>query len=323
MVRLIQPEISHDEVGATVVVEVAHGKAVPPSAHRRQARGLGDVVQSPSIVVVELDGHPLSHRDQAQVTGPVEVDPRGVGDHPAGVCQLGRHVLGHVREVIAVIPEDVTPGGGRICPRAHPPADEQVWPSIAIEVASANDRGAGQHRGKCARRCPYKPATTLVEVEAILQQRRPRRELIATARHVQVRQSISVRVEEECAPVLIGLVGFPRLALRRFDEPAVALLEKELARNTGCTTDEHIVESIAIHVGNGQGRALAGQQVRQEGLHGVILRCDRTVLVLQARSGGHGLKVVRSRRGRRSTRSLLRGICLLDHHHAIDREVGE
>src|SRR5207237_274325 len=48
-VGVVQAEVAGDEVGTTIVIEVSASKAVPPTAHWRQSRGLRHVAQSLSV----------------------------------------------------------------------------------------------------------------------------------------------------------------------------------------------------------------------------------------------------------------------------------
>src|SRR5260221_1196102 len=53
--------------------------------------------------------------------------------------------------------------------------------------------------------------------------------MISAARDVEIRQAISIRVEEHGPPILVRLVGLPRLPLRGCDETAVLLLDVQHA----------------------------------------------------------------------------------------------
>src|ERR1700730_6963125 len=99
---------------------------------------------------------------------------------------------------------------------------------------------------------------------------RARRDLIAAARHVQVRTAVPVRVEKGGAPVLIVLVSRPGLPLGRLDEAAVLALDEQFAGRSWGSADEHIVQSVTVHVRYREHGAVAGKLVGQERLYGVV-----------------------------------------------------
>jgi hypothetical protein len=111
---VVQAEVAGDEVHAPVAIEVARGDARPPSSRRWQPRRCRHVAQAAAVVAIEADRHPLSDGHQVQPSIAVEIDPGGVGDHPAGADELRRELLGHVREPAAVIPQQVASRGERI-----------------------------------------------------------------------------------------------------------------------------------------------------------------------------------------------------------------
>ncbi len=65
--------------------------------------GLRYVGKSFSIVPIELDAHPLSHRDQIHAPIAIEIDPDRIGNHSPGMSQLRRDFLGDVGEVATVV----------------------------------------------------------------------------------------------------------------------------------------------------------------------------------------------------------------------------
>src|SRR5207248_3508576 len=127
----------------------------------------------------------------------------------------------------------------------------------------------------------HEPATSLVDIEPVLQPARAWCELIAAARHIQVRTSVPVGIEEQRPPILELLVGRPGLTVCGFDEAAVLPLNEQLARDTCRAANEDIIQAVAVHVAHGYGRPLAGRLVRQEGLHAVIGGGRGRLLVLQ------------------------------------------
>ena len=127
----------------------------------------------------------------------------------------------------------------------------------------------------------HEPATSLVDIEPVLQPARARCELIAAARHIQVRTTVPVGIEEQRPPIRELLVGRPGLTVCGFDEAAVLPLNEQLARDTCRAANEDVVQAVAVHVAHGNGRALAGRLVWQERLDTVIGDGARLVPVLQ------------------------------------------
>src|SRR3989442_13153886 len=91
-------------------------------------------------------------------------------------------------------------------------------------------------------------------------------------------------------PVFESFVGSPRLPAGGFDETAIPSLNEQLARDTGRTADEDVIQAVAVHVRDGDGRALPGQLVRQQRLHVVIDERPYGVLVLQCPARIHRLE---------------------------------
>ena len=70
-------------------------------------RRRGHVAEALSLVVKELDRHPLADRHEIQSTVAVEVHPRRVRDHAARIHELGRPLRRDIGEVAAVVSEHV------------------------------------------------------------------------------------------------------------------------------------------------------------------------------------------------------------------------
>ena len=86
---MIQAQIAGDDVGAAVVIEISHGQRIPAAAHGSEADRFRHVTESGAFVPEEVQGHPLTRRNQIQAAVPVEIDPDCGGDHPEGTSQLG------------------------------------------------------------------------------------------------------------------------------------------------------------------------------------------------------------------------------------------
>src|SRR4029077_17511356 len=99
---------------------------------------------------------------------------------------------------------------------------------------------------------------------------RARRELITAARHVQIRQAVSICVEKSGGPVLIVLICLPRLPLGGLDEAAVLALDEQFAGNSWGSADEHIIQSVAGPIRHREWRAVARKLVGQQLLYGVV-----------------------------------------------------
>src|SRR5438874_8036940 len=156
----------------------------------------------------------------------------------------------------AIVPKDVASRWSGIIPGRETSANEEIETTIAIEISRANRRRARQHRWE--RMIVLRElSTTLVDVEAILQELGCRSTLIPAARNVQVGQSVAIRVEEKRAPIFISFVGNPRLICIRRNKASVFFLNEELARRSRSTTDEHIIEAIAVDVTHRESRTLS------------------------------------------------------------------
>ncbi len=169
----------------------------------------------------------------------------------------------------------------------------------------------------------HEAAAPLVDIEAVLQPARRGCAVIATARHVEVRQAVAIGIEEQRAPVVVVLVGRPGLPLGGFHEAAVLLLQEELARHTGRAANEDVIQPVAVDVRHGDGRALARQHVGQQGLDVVIDQIAGLVPILDRMARIDRLKQLISGRKRRSGEALARGISLFHGHQAIDVQTGE
>src|SRR4029077_7251311 len=79
-------------------------------------------------------------------------------------------------------------------------------------------------------------------------------------------------VEEYRAPVLVRLVRLPGLTLLRFDEASVLALEEEPARHAVAAADVDIVETVAVHVADGERGTMPREHVWKERLDRVVDR---------------------------------------------------
>ena len=165
-----------------------------------------------------------------------------------------------------------------------------------------------------------------------MQQARARCERIAAARHIQVRETVPVGIEEQGSPIFVVLVGRPGLTLGGFDEAAILPLDEQPAWDSCRTADEDIIQTVAVDVSHCQGRALSGERVLQQGLYIVIDRRSRLVPVLQRSAGVDGLEDAGC--GMRDARDVSAALThpasrishrvLLAHrHHSIDLQTRE
>ena len=153
-----------------------------------------------------------------------------------------------------------------------------------------------------------------------MQQTRARWERIAAARHIQVRETVPVGIEEQGSPIFVVLLGRPRLTLGGFDEAAVLPLDEQPAWDSCRTADEDIIQTVAVDVSHCQGRALSGERVREEGLYIVIDLRPGLVPVLQRPAGVDRLEWLMKQVG---CSSLLNSVSLSQRHHSIDVQTRE
>src|SRR5688572_4364692 len=106
-VGVVQPEVAGDEVGATILVEIARRETVPPAVHRRQSGCSRNVSQTFAVVSIKPNGHPFAGGDEVEPAVPIEIDPDRVSDHPAGTCELGRDLFSHIGEAAAIVSQQV------------------------------------------------------------------------------------------------------------------------------------------------------------------------------------------------------------------------
>src|SRR5207245_6945765 len=197
--------------------------------------------------------------------------------------------------------------------------DEEIQSAITRKVAGRDRRGTGRHfRQRPA--VSYEPAVSPVDLETVLQQARARCERIAAARHIQVRETVPVGIEEQGSPIFVVLVGRPRLTLGGFDEAAVLPLDDQPAWDSCRTADEDIIQTVAVDVSHCQGRALSGERVREEGLYIVIDLRPGQVPVLQRPAGVDRLEWLMKQVG---CSSLLNSVSLSQRHHSIDVQTRE
>ena len=86
--------------------------------------------------------------------------------------------------------------------------------------------------------------------------------------------TIAVGVEEHRAQVLRQAILLEQLLVGA-DEPAVGLLDQQLARLTLRAADEHVVQPVAVHICHRQHRPFGREQLRDQGLavevHEIVL----------------------------------------------------
>src|SRR5437762_5645183 len=96
-----------------------------------------------------------------------------------------------------------------------------------------------------------KLAVAVVQIEPILQRWRALGVFVAAANDVEVRSTVAIGVEEHGAEVFRKRVSRED-RLVGAGEAAVAPLKQELSRLPLRATDEDVVESIAVQVGDGE-----------------------------------------------------------------------
>src|SRR4051812_17364198 len=101
---------------------------------------------------------------------------------------------------------------------------------------------------------------SIVDVETILQRIGVARELVATAHDIKIRVSIAVRVEEDRVDVLREAVAAKRRLLAGLKR-SVGALDIQSAGLPFRAAEVDVVESIAVHVSDGDRRTFRGQDV--------------------------------------------------------------
>src|SRR5207248_8495294 len=132
------------------------------------------------------------------------------------------------------------------------------------------------------------------------------------------------------SPTPVRVASSPGLSVGGFDEAAGLSLKEHLTRHTGAPADEDIIQTVAVHVSNGQRRALAGQHVGQEGLDGVIDEAAGLVFVPDGwdlpEYSGCGMRDAGRVAAAKTTHLASRishPVLLAQRHHAVRVEAGE
>src|SRR5689334_22816166 len=234
-----------------------------------------------ALVPQELDRHPLADRHQVEFSIAVKVQPRRVGDHATGIDQHWRDLLRDVGEVsAAVVAQYVAPRWIRIFARRQPTRDEKIRTTVAVEIANAHDPFARCHPRQRLR-VAHEPAVPLIHVQPVLHQRRAVVIYVAPAGNVKIGLAITVCIEEHRPPVIVRLVGSPRLSLAGLDEATVAALNEKLAGDTGIPSDVDVIETIAIDIADGECWTMRGDHVREKWLHAEISLKNGGLLIRQ------------------------------------------
>ena len=220
----VPAHVADDEVDAAVPGEVTRDDAIPPPLAVLQARRVPSDELPAAGVVEHRDGHPFAHDDQIGAAVAVHVPPDRVGHH-ADMLELGREPLGHVGEVpVAVVLEQRALGIGAVVPRHHAPAHEEIDVPVAVVVGRRHARAAHVFGGEAADGLT-EVAASVVQVQPVLQRRRPRRELAAAAHDVEVGIPVTVGVEEHGPQVFRCGVRLEQLLVRAH-KPSVGPLDQ-------------------------------------------------------------------------------------------------
>src|SRR5438270_2599478 len=150
---------------------------------------------------------------------------------------------------MAVSLEQVAAGCNAVLSRDGAPADEQVDAAVLVEVPG-DDAGAVVGNSRKCRGIARKMAVAVVDVEAILQRVILTRELVASADHVEIGMSVSVRVEEHGVHVLEQRVAAERRLVARLKR-AVRPLEIQNARLPLGAAKIPAVKAVAVDVAAG------------------------------------------------------------------------
>ena len=149
---------------------------------------------------------------EQEIDPAVVVDVRG-RDAETVLIRVDAALLGHVREMIAVVSQDVAARRRRIISRREAPTDEEIQTAITVEVSDPYRALAAQH-GRQRTPVLHEPPATLIDVQAVLEQGRFGTESVSATRHVEVQAPIAIRVEEYRGPIFVRLVRLPRLPQR-------------------------------------------------------------------------------------------------------------
>ena len=222
--------------------------------------------------------------------------------------------------------------------RHHPAANKQIRMSVTVEVAGGNARSILR---QCRQRSRGfgEVAGAIVHIQAIAKRIHPAPELVATADNKQVRMPIAVGIEERRVHILTDAVGSEDCAVRHCKR-SVLLLHEQSPWLPFCAAGIDVVESVAVHIADGQRRSFGGQQMRHQRLaiHVVEIVLDMCVVSTDAVGDVHQQRVAGALRGvvpgaacvalrqsqpaiRRHIRQHLKAAIGPDHDQRVDHRV--
>ena len=320
----VQAEIAHDIIDPAIFVEIRRcDRRPPPGARRGKARLLRPVLKPLALVVVEiLHVAPLERQQQVRPPVAVHVAPERRGNH-ANFAQTGREGVGHILKPAAMIHEQGAARGEGVESGHDSRAQENIQPSVAIEIGRGYRTDAEGKRRQGVSRGRSQISVTIVEIEAGLIGRGTRGLADAGRGEQKIIRAVAIGIEKQRRSVIDRHVaGEGRDGTT--GKLMVRTSQAHLSRIQGRPAENQIVLPVAIHIADrdrGPASILANREERIRtqliqgafpGEQGEVHRLAHLgeLSLLRRGFGGHG-RCNRLRKG------------LRDRETTIDTEIGE
>ena len=209
-----------------------------------------------------------------------------------------RRLFGDVREVPrAVVVQEHAFGVVPVATRNSTTAHKQIDLAIAIKICGGHVRSTHGFDRQVAHHLA-KAVVAIIQVQPVLQRRRHVGEFGSTADDIQIGASIAIRVEENCAYIFRQRVRLEYTRVRTH-KLSIALLNEQLSDLILRATQIHVIESVTIHVGNGDRRSFHRQHLGNQTL---AIEVDEVVFVMRVAQSDLCRHIAQQRRKRRGGR---------------------
>src|SRR5688500_2078223 len=164
---------------------------------------------------------------------------------------------------------------GAVAPRDNTGSDEKIQIAVRIEIPGRDTGPVLEEIRQRASRALEIPAA-VIDVKPVAQRFVAAGELVSSTDDIEIPIAVPVRIEDDRIDILGETVGTEG-GLAAPAELAVGGLDQQSSRLPLRAADVHVVEPIAVHVSDCQGRPLRGKEVRHQRLAIVI---EEVVLVV-------------------------------------------
>src|SRR5690606_20102128 len=200
-----------------------------------------------TVILPDLDGHPLAHHNKLLVTVTIEVNPLGIRDQ-ADMLHFGCQGSCSIFKLsFAIVDQDITGRNLRIAAGDYPAAHKNIWIAVRIDVVYSHYSRAASHWRKKIRGCPKIPFA-IVKIKSVLKQGVIWEEVaVAAAADIQVPMPISIGIKKCCIGIFAFFIQFKVWDACR-NEGAIALLYKQLCGDSGRIAYKNILQAILIDI---------------------------------------------------------------------------